>query len=100
MKKSFFLGFLFFIPASIFAQIFVTFTNQADVDAYSFQAGSDYNVSLLNDTTLPLSGQIANMQSLLTITGYLNLNIEHTLLTSLAGVENSASLFIYLYGRQ
>jgi len=100
MKKSgLFLAFIA-VYTSTFGLTTVTFTNQADMDVYSFVAGEGYNIILKNDTTLPESSQIANMQALLTITGTLDLSIEHTLLTSLDGVQNSSALSFYMEGNR
>jgi len=100
MKKSgLFLAFIA-VYTSIFGLTTVTFTNQADMDAYSFVTGEGYNIILKNDTTLPESSQIANMQALLSITGTLDLSIEHTLLTSLDGVQNSSALSFYMEGNR
>jgi len=100
MKKIGLLLAFFAVYTATFGLTTVTFTNQADMDAYSFVAGEDYNIMLKNDTTLSESSQIANMQALLTITGTLDLSIEHTLLTSLDGVQNSSALSFYMEGNR
>ncbi len=100
MKKSGLLLAFIAVYTTIFGLTTVTFTNQADLDAYSFVVGEDYNIILKNDTALPKSSQIANMHALLTITGTLDLSIEHTLLTSLDGVQNSSALSFYMEGNK
>ncbi len=100
MKKSGLLLAFIAVYTSILGLTTVTFTNQADLNAYSFVAGEDYKINLRNDTTLPKSDQIANMQVLLAITGNLDLSIEHTLLTSLDGIRNSSSLSFYMKGNE
>ena len=100
MKETGLLLLFIVVYTSIFGFTTVTFTNQAAMDSYSFVAGEDYNIILKNDTTLPESSQIANMQALLTITGTLDLSIEHTLLTSLDGVQNSSALSFYMEGNR
>ncbi len=69
-------------------QVTLTFTNQADLDAYSFQSGVYYDVTLNNDTTNTVSLQINNLQSMSAIDSVLLLDVKNTLISDLSGLEN------------
>ncbi len=52
------------VSTDIKGQVILTFTNQADLDAYTFNSAGYYRVVLDNDTTLPLGQQIHDISNL------------------------------------
>lgn len=91
---------LFSTSFLLHAQTTVTFTMQSEVDSYTFLSGEDYNIYLLNDTTLPESNQISSLNPLMAINGSIFLSIEHTLITGLDGLQNSSGFSFYLEGNK
>jgi len=81
------MGVLFWSLLGI-GQVTLTFTNQADLDAYNFQGGVYYDVTLANDITQPVNLQINNLQSMNPIDSVLSLEVRNTLITDLSGLEN------------
>ena len=69
-------------------QTALTFTTQADLDAYNFQSGVFYDITLNNDTTNPVSMQISDILSMSAIDSVLMLEVNHTLIRNLSGLEN------------
>ncbi len=72
--------------------IVVSFTNQADFDAYNFITNQSYIVHLDNDTTLPITDQINSLQPLSSMDS-LVLFLNHTLVENLYELQQPLESF-------
>ena len=97
--KNIILALLIIIPSVGFSAgaIQVTFTNQADFAAYNFINNQPYWVYLENDTTLPKADQINSLLPVSNVDTLL-LDLEFTLISSLADLSKTHNLSLYLEG--
>jgi hypothetical protein len=100
IMKKYLIALFITIPCLVQASTSVTFTKQSEIDTYTFITGEDYSIDLLNDTTLPVSEQISSLLPLMSINGSISLSIEHTLITSLDGLQNAYGISFYLEGNK
>ena len=99
MKNLLFTLFLLVPIFGFSASVQVTFTNQADLDAYNFIPNQAYWVHLINDTTLPVSDQIYDLQAVVTIDTIL-LELKNTLVTDIGLLSSTVSLSLVMEGNK
>ena len=80
------------------SQTTLTLTRQSEINAYNFQSGEFYFITISNDTTLPISDQVSDLSPLHPIDTGVYLDLYHTLVTDLTGLENVQYLGLDLEG--
>jgi len=99
MKNIFYIISFLLIPILGYSAgvIEVTFTNQADFDAYNFVPTQPYWINLENDTTLSVSNQINNLQPVSNV-DTLILDLEFTQIANINVLTSTRSLALFLEG--